>query len=63
MSYEKKCPGCEVLLVITEDPGIGPGGKDRETAYCPICRTEVASEMTEGFLYAELKEPPHQVMR
>ena len=54
MAYRVNCPKCEVLLEVVEYPGIGPGGKDREFAYCPVCHTDVASEVTEGFISAVL---------
>lgn len=58
MSYLINCPNkaCGIRLKITEDPGSGPGGKERETANCPACSTEVASVMTNGFLYADRVE-------
>lgn len=57
MSYETNCPKCGIRLEIIEDPGIGPGGKDKEYAYCPDCHAEVASEMTNGFLYVNRVVP------
>lgn len=54
--YRRNCPKCGILLEIVEEPGAGPGGKDREYANCPSCYTEVASEVIEGFLRAEKVE-------
>lgn len=54
---EKICPGCGVKLRIVEEPMGVPGGKDKEQAYCPRCRTLVAERMTDGFLRAELADP------
>lgn len=28
-----------------------PGGKERETAYCPYCKADEPSEMISGFIY------------
>lgn len=63
MGYRINCPKCGILLEVQEDPGSGPGGKDRETANCPNCRCEVASEMTEGLLYAYKVGPDGKVVR
>lgn len=46
-----KCKECgkNYYYVSTGNPW--PGGKDRETAYCPYCKAEGPSEFISGFIY------------
>lgn len=43
-----KC-GKAYLYVSTGNPY--PGGKERETAYCPYCGADGPSEFISGFIY------------
>ncbi|MFW6367548.1 MAG: hypothetical protein ACOCZG_00120 [Halothece sp.] len=43
-----------------ETPMGVPGGKTREEAFCPKCRTVVANTVTDGFLDAYLVSDDNQ---
>lgn len=49
--YIVKCEGCgkEYYYESTGNPY--PGGKDRETGYCPYCNAEGPSEFISGVVY------------
>ncbi|MFP4132615.1 MAG: hypothetical protein ACLFRN_00315 [Halothece sp.] len=55
-----ECPNCGVKLKVVETPMGVPGGKTREEAFCPKCRTVVANTVTDGFLDAYLVSDDNQ---
>lgn len=46
---EGKCPCCGALISVSEYKMGVPGGKEREEAACPICKTVLFSEVTDGW--------------
>ncbi len=49
--YTVKCEKCKKNYYYESTGNIWPGGKDRETAYCPYCNAEGPSEFISGFLH------------
>ena len=48
-SHDKECPTCGAIIHIHVTPMGVPGGKEKEEAYCPICRTLLYTAMTDGW--------------
>lgn len=48
-NFSTKCPVCDTIVGVVEQPMGVPGGKEREEANCPICGEVVFSAMTDGW--------------
>lgn len=46
-----KCDKCGKDYYYESTGNQWPGGKDRETAYCPYCKAAGPSEFISGFIY------------
>ena len=46
-----KCENCKKEYYYESTGNPWPGGKERETAYCPYCGYEGPSEFISGFIY------------
>lgn len=49
-AYIVKCENCGKNYGYESTGNPWPGGKDRETAYCPYCNAEGPSEFISGFI-------------
>lgn len=49
--YIHHCENCGKDYYFESTGNIWPGGKERETAYCPYCEAAGPSEVTSGFVY------------
>lgn len=49
-----KCEKCGANVHIQEFPMGVPGGKDKETVYCPKCPNIIYEAMTDGWIVATL---------
>lgn len=50
-NYIVNCTNCGKDYYCESTGNPWPGGKERETAYCPYCKAEGPSEVISGFIY------------
>lgn len=58
---EGKCPHCGATIKVSEYRMGVPGGKEREEAVCPICKTVLFSEVTDGWFDVSVISTEHLV--
>ena len=57
-SHRKECPTCGAVIYILVRPMGVAGGKEKEEAYCPICRTLLYTAMTDGWFDCSVVKQP-----
>lgn len=58
---EGKCPHCGATIKVSEYRMGVPGGKEREEAVCPICKTVLFNEVTDGWFDVSVISTEHLV--